>query len=95
MKTLLIIIALTTILACQKKVEMQTRGGQDCTAQISQYNEIIVTCPDGTELILPPEVNTVTEIVEVPVYVNVPSECKKPKKRHNHGNKKWRHGHGK
>lgn len=71
---IIFLLFVLSIVACDS-AELGAHKPKDCTAVINSYNEITVTCPDGTSLTLPPEIVTVTETVEVPVFVTVPGQC--------------------
>jgi hypothetical protein len=79
MNKLLITLTLTILITGCENAEMRTTT-QGCTATVSPESNIVVTCPDGTNLTLPPQTITITETVEVPVIIEVPTSC-----GHGHG----------
>ena len=50
-----------------------------CSVSTSGQGDTIVSCPDGTEVIIPPQVIESETVVQVPVIVNIPVHlyCKK------------------
>lgn len=77
MKKVCMLIILLSI-GCAKKKETTYVTGptvtQNCTVA-QDSGSAVITCPDGTTVTLPPTVVIQTETVEVPVIVEVPSEC--------------------
>lgn len=89
---IILLLFVLSIVACDT-AELGTHKPKDCTAVINSYNEITVTCPDGTSLTMPPEIVTITETVTVPVYINVPGNCS-PGNGNGHDNSNGNHnGH--
>lgn len=67
------------LIGCGKEPTPMIRVVANCT--VSQVNEEThINCPDGTSVIIPPQVVTQTSLqtVEVPIYIEVPAKkCKK------------------
>jgi len=86
MKKLLILLLMFSITSCAKKVKMGTNivvETQVCTVDQLENGDTVVSCPDGVQITIPPQViNTVTNtITEVPVIVEIPTGkyCKNKK----------------
>ena len=97
MKKLILILSLG-LTACAQEVAFTSMQPvlQKCTVSSDGQNNEVLTCPDGTTLILPP--NTVIETVEVPVIVEVPANCRNDEGNEDHDdndNEHEHHEHGK
>lgn len=81
-----LVIALLIVVGCAKKstVEKEIVTVQNCTVT-KQGSEAIISCPDGSQIVVPAEVvvEEVETLVEVPTYILVPrgQACDKKDKK--------------
>ena len=86
MKKLLIVLLMFSVVSCAKESKMGINPiveTQVCTVDQLENGDTVVSCPDGVQITIPPQViNTVTNtITEVPVIVEIPTGkyCKNKK----------------
>jgi hypothetical protein len=73
-----ILMGLVILAAGCGKSKMKTNTvTQFCTITQQSDNSVLIECPNGTSMTVPPQVVTVTNTitVEVPVIVEVPKDC--------------------
>lgn len=75
MKKLLVILALVGFIGCGERVDLPTRFlTASCAVSSQTDTDITISCNDGTTVTIEKPERVVTEEVEVPVIVEVPSE---------------------